>query len=112
MVALKASGVKPISTCAIPFTCEKHASGAAWDNKSTCQGKEKKEGDKSYQAKNHHSSFRLTCFYCKQERHIKPNCAKWKATQTHKPVALVMGSGNSSEAWSVLGVATGSLDSL
>ena len=96
VIALRASGTKPVSTCATPFTRDKHASGAAWDNKSTCQGKEKKEGNKSYKAKSPLTSSRLTCFYCK-EGYIKPNCAKWKVKQTPKPVALVMGSGKSSE---------------
>ena len=97
MLDLRASRAKPASTCATPFTRDKHASGAALGIKSTCQGKEKKEEDKSYQAKSSPSSSRLTCFYCKQKGHIKPNCANWKATQTPKPVALVMGSGKSSE---------------
>ena len=79
VVALRASGAKQVSTCATSFTSDKHASRAAWGNKSTCQGKEKKEGDKSYQTKSPPFSYRLTCFYCKQEGHIKPNCAKWKA---------------------------------
>ena len=107
LLALRASGAKPVSYCATFFTRDKHASGAAWDNKNTCQGKEKKEGNKSYQAKIPPTTSRLTCFYCKQEGHIKPNCAKWKATHTPKPVALVMGSGRlAREAWSVVWVVT------
>ena len=43
VLALKASGVKPDSTYATPFTHDKHASRAAWNNRSTCQWKEKKE---------------------------------------------------------------------
>ena len=78
VLALTASEVKPVNTCATPFTRDKHASGAAWSNRSTCQWKEKKECDKSYQAKSSPSSSRLTCFYCKQEGYIKPNCAKWR----------------------------------
>ena len=93
--ALRASGAKPVSVT--PFTHDKHASGAVWGNKSSYQGKEKKEGDKSYQAKSPPSSFRFTCFYFKQEGHIKPNCANWKATQIPKLVAPIMGSGKSSE---------------
>ena len=49
VLAMRASGIKPVSTCAIPFTRDKHASGATWGNMSTCQEKEMKEGDKSYQ---------------------------------------------------------------
>ena len=34
---------EPVITSVIPFTRNKHASGAAWGSKSTCQGKEKKK---------------------------------------------------------------------
>ena len=96
VLSLRASGVKPASTCAAPFTHDKYASGTAWGNRNTCQWKEKEIKD---QTKNPPASSRLTCFFffCKQEGHIKPNCAKWKATHTPKPMALVMGSGKSSE---------------
>ena len=97
VLALKASGVKPVGICVILFIRDKHANGAALGIRSTYQVKEKREGDKSYQAKSLPSSSRLSCFYCKQEGHIKSNRAKLKATLTPKPVALVIGSGKNSE---------------
>ena len=96
VLALRAPGVKPVSTCAIPFTRDKYASGIAWGNRSICQWKKMKE-IRVIRQKALLLVLSSPVFFCMQEGHIKPNCAKWKATYTPKPVALVLGTGKNSE---------------
>ena len=94
--AWEASMAKPANLNATPFIRFKHASGAAWDNKKTPIRGRRKE-IRIIRQKALLPVLGSSVFYYKQEVHIKPNYAKRKATQTPKPVALVMGSGKNSE---------------
>lgn len=52
--------------------------------------KEAKKEEMTTLANTSPSGSKLTCSYCNQVKHIEPNCARWRATQIPKPVALVV----------------------
>lgn len=103
----RAAEYEPAS--AAPYTGENPASGAGWDDKSTFQVKERKEGQRTSLAKSTACSSKSICFYLRRWDILK---LTWKTTQTLKPVALIVGSSPCSVGDLECGIGTdGVLDS-